>query len=90
MVWKLCIKQIAFDIKIWFRNVQNKSTFNPCLFMVHSSFFQNEKILQQYNKPRCDRYSDLCSPRDKLYTYLYVSQTEYKSILFSITNVTYL
>ena len=85
-VYQLFVQQIALDIKIKLKGVQDSAVFSSYLSL-YSSYFRTAQFLSQYNSPKCN--SNLCLPRDKPYTYFYIhgSQKGAKFFVFSASNV---
>ena len=82
-IYQLFVQQIALDIKIKFRNIEDSKSY----LSRYSSYFENLEFLSKYNKPKCN--SNLYLPRDKPYTYFYIHdlQEEEKYFVFGATNV---
>ena len=89
MVYQLFVKRIALDIKITFKTVKDSKVLYSHLSL-YSSCFENSQFLSQYNSPKCNN-NNLCSPRDKPYTYFYMNDSKksrwYRYFVFGASNV---
>ena len=84
-IWQLFVQQIELDVKILFKRVKDKRIFDS-YESIYSSYFENDKFLSTYNKPRY--HSHLCLPRGNPYTYFYINNSEKeKYFVFRATNV---
>ena len=88
-IYQLLVQQIAFDIKIEFKQVEDSKLLSSCLSL-YLSYFQSKEFLSKYNSPNCND-NKLCLPRDKPYTYFYIHDSTKdkweRYFVFGATNV---